>query len=61
MKNVKEVLELINNVQIQSFYSLESFIEKKSTAILATKQRGLYWLWTNYTYEDLINILQLCL
>jgi hypothetical protein len=50
--NFKNILNEINLIQIGNFYSMDTFIDK-GTSILPRNKRGLYWIWTNYDFEDL--------
>jgi hypothetical protein len=50
---VLEVLERINESQLKTFTELQVFRDTSYTKILPTRQRGLYWLWTDLDYESL--------
>jgi hypothetical protein len=50
---MKDILEQIHEVQLKSFCQLETFRHNDYLKILQTKRRGLYWLWTNLTLEQL--------
>jgi hypothetical protein len=47
--NYREIVQEINAIQLKTFVLRKDF----TTAILPAKQRGLYWLWTNLSYDDL--------
>ena len=53
MDNVVEILSRINRSQLETFVQLERFRERSYTSILPRRQRGLYWLWTDLSYEEL--------
>lgn len=50
---MKDILEQIHEVQLKSFCQLETFRHNDYLKILPTKRRGLYWLWTNLSLEEL--------
>lgn len=50
---MKDILEKIHKIQMQSLCTLETFRNKEYLKILPTNHRGLYWLWTNLTFEEL--------
>lgn len=45
---MKTLIQQINNIQMQQLFTL-----KEMRTHLKTKQRGLYWIWTNLTFEAL--------
>ncbi|AFG36969.1 hypothetical protein [Spirochaeta africana] len=47
----KNVLKAIQEQQVKSFYSLNVFKE-----FLATKRRGMYWIWTKLSWDELEQI-----
>ena len=47
---MKTLINQIQNEQLNHFYTLTEFINNKP---LATKRRGLYWLWTNLDFSEL--------
>lgn len=54
--NYKSILEEIQNRQLKTFCSISSFKDKQHLRQLPTKHRGLYWIWTNLSFEDLQKI-----
>jgi hypothetical protein len=50
---MKDILEQIHEVQLKSFCQLETFRHNDYLKTLPTKRRGLYWLWTNLSLEEL--------
>ncbi|SEB02404.1 hypothetical protein SAMN05443667_115123 [Flavobacterium gillisiae] len=50
---MKDILEKIHKVQLESFCKLETFRHKDYLKILPTNHRGLYWLWTSLTLDEL--------
>jgi len=51
--NTKELLHYINQEQKNTFNSIANF---KTHKLLNTKQRGLYWFWTDLENNQLKNI-----
>ncbi|WP_047790782.1 hypothetical protein [Tenacibaculum mesophilum] len=51
--NAKELVYYIHKEQVKTFCSVNEF---KNTKTLATKQRGLYWFWTNLENNQLRSI-----
>jgi hypothetical protein len=51
-KEIKEILKEINTIQLNTFQTYQAFAKSFN---LETKQRGLYWIWTNLTDEELAN------
>ena len=49
-KEIKEILKEINTKQLNTFQTYQAF---EKSFKLKTKQRGLYWIWTNLTDEEL--------
>lgn len=47
---MKSLINSIQNQQLRCFYTLKEFKESKP---LPTKHRGLYWLWTNLSFDEL--------
>lgn len=47
--SVKKVLENINKIQKQNFYSAEEFRNNSKLG----KGRGMYWIWTNLSFDEL--------
>jgi hypothetical protein len=52
---MKSILEQINEVQLRTLCDLESFKNRNHLNSLPTKHRGLYWLWSNFTLDELEN------
>jgi hypothetical protein len=50
---MKNILEQIHEVQLKTFCQLETFRHKDYLKILPNKRRGLYWLWTNLSLDEL--------
>ena len=50
---MRTIIEQIHDVQLKTFCSLEVFRSKDYLSILPNKRRGLYWLWSNLTLEEL--------
>lgn len=49
----KDLLIYINNSQSKSLFSIDELKEK-----LNTKQRGLYWIWTDLSSDTLAKVIQ---
>ncbi|WP_338357507.1 hypothetical protein [Yeosuana marina] len=47
---MKTLINQIQTEQLKHFYTIKEFNKNKS---LATKRRGLYWLWTNLDFSEL--------
>ncbi len=52
---LKEILYKIQEKQVDSFQLIKDFRENKKHT-LQTKQRGLYWIWSDLEFKDLKNI-----
>ncbi|MDI5899446.1 hypothetical protein [Flavobacterium yafengii] len=50
---MKDIVEQIHKVQLESFCPLETFRHKDYLKTLPTNRRGLYWLWTNLSLNEL--------
>lgn len=50
--DIKEILSLINEKQLQTLTPISEFREK-DTKKLPRGRRGLYWIWTNLGFEEL--------
>lgn len=50
MENFKEIVNAINSAQMNNFVLYEDF---KDSFKLKTKQRGLYWIWSSFSDEEL--------
>jgi hypothetical protein len=50
---MKNILEQMHDVQLKTFCSLETFRQKNYLKILPNKRRGLYWLWSNLSLDEL--------
>lgn len=53
----KEILEEIQKEQLKTIVSVPEFKGSNGTSILATKRRGLYWLWTTSSNAELEQII----
>ena len=53
--NVKTILAEIQNRQLTTFCSLKDFRDKRPL-ILPRNHRGLYWIWSNLTFDNLQKI-----
>lgn len=54
--NFKNIIQDIHAAQLETFCLLKDFRGNNSTSILSTKRRGLYWIWTTLSHDDIINI-----
>lgn len=52
----KNIIQDIHNAQLETFCLLKDFRAKEGTSILPTKRRGLYWIWTTLSHDDIKNI-----
>ncbi len=52
----KNILTEIQNRQLTTFCSVSTFRNKKHIQNLPTKHRGLYWIWTNLSFDNLQKI-----
>lgn len=52
----KNILTEIQNRQLTTFCNVSTFRDKTHIQNLPTKHRGLYWIWTNLSFEDLLKI-----
>ena len=52
----KGLLEEVQKVQLDTIVSVAEFKGNAGTTFLARKRRGLYWLWTSLTNEELQQI-----
>lgn len=50
---MKDILELIHKTQMNTFCSLEVFRQKDYLRKLPLNRRGMYWLWSNLSLEEL--------
>ena len=53
--NFKDILIQIQNNQVETFCLVPDLLAKNGTKLLARKRRGLYWIWTRLTIEELKN------
>lgn len=53
--NFKDILIQIQNSQVETFCLVPDLLAKNGTKLLARKRRGLYWIWTRLTIEELKN------
>lgn len=51
--DIKEILHLIDEKQLQTITPISEFREKRDTKKLPRGRRGLYWIWTNLGFEEL--------
>jgi len=49
----KHYIEIIHKVQLENFYPLNNFREDLNTMLLPRKNRGLYWIWSEESFENL--------
>lgn len=49
----KNIVEAIHEAQLQTLVPLETFREKEYLKTLPTRNRGMYWLWTSLSFDDL--------
>jgi len=49
----KTIIGEIHKRQLKTFCLLENFQHKKHLQFLPRKHRGLYWIWSNLTFEQL--------
>ena len=54
--NSKDILTEIHNRQLTTFCRVEVFRDKQHLEKLPTKHRGLYWIWSNHTLDDMQKI-----
>jgi hypothetical protein len=52
----KNILVEIQNRQLKTFCSVKDFRDKKLIQNLPTKHRGLYWIWSNLSFDNLQTI-----
>lgn len=52
----KNILTEIQNRQLTTFCSVSDFRDKEHILNLPTKQRGLYWIWSNLSFDNLQRI-----
>ena len=53
----KDILNRIQEEQIKSFITLDKFHKvKEHYEVLPPRRRGLYWLWTNLSFQILLEI-----
>ncbi len=55
--NLKKLLNQIQEKQIKTFQLVSEFKNINNLPNLPTKHRGLYWIWTNHSIENLQRIL----
>jgi hypothetical protein len=53
----KKLLSAIQEEQLKTIVSAAAFKSKSGTETLGTKRRGLYWLWTSWTNEQLETVI----
>lgn len=51
----KQLITTINEKQIKTFKNLVDFRGEKQSS-LPTKRRGMYWIWSNLTLDELAKI-----
>ncbi|MFC0604280.1 hypothetical protein [Winogradskyella pulchriflava] len=52
-KDFKNILQQIEQVHLKTFVKISVFKSKEGLSHLATTRRGMYWLWTSLTLEEL--------
>jgi hypothetical protein len=51
----KDVLTQIQNKQLETFCLVPELLAKNGTQLLPRKRRGLYWIWTSLSIDELKN------
>ena len=50
--NYKNIIQEIQNIQMETFCSLDTFLSH-GTTLLPKHKRGLYWIWSSLGFEEL--------
>ena len=54
--DIKEILTQINEKQIKTLTTVRDFQNTLNTSKLPRRHRGLYWIWTNLSFDQLQQI-----
>lgn len=57
MIDYKQTVQTIHLAQIKSLYTLDNFKKEVTTKVLERKHRGLYWIWSSETFDNLAKVI----